>query len=133
LSDHCPIHLCIDVKNWGPKPVRLLKCWENFSGYDSFVREKWSSFQLEGWGGYVLKEKFKLIKLALKDWHKRHATNLPARISSLKDRISDFELKGESWICWMRRLKRCMGVRRSCFRYLGLILVFVGNSQGFSG
>lgn len=65
--------------------------------------------------------------------HKRHATNLPARISSLKDRISDFELKGESWICWMRRLKRCMGVRRSCFRYLGLILVFVGNSQGFSG
>lgn len=23
---------------------------------------------MEAWGGYVLKEKFKLIKLALKDW-----------------------------------------------------------------
>jgi len=48
LSDHCPLQLCIDVENWGPKPVRMLKCWENFSGYNSFVREKWSSFHLDG-------------------------------------------------------------------------------------
>ena len=67
LSDHCPLQLCIDVENWGPKPVRMLKCWESFTGYNSFVREKWSSFHLEGWGGYVLKEKLKLIKLALKE------------------------------------------------------------------
>jgi len=46
LSDHCPILLCIDVENWGPKPVRLLKCWENFSGYNSFVREQWSFFSV---------------------------------------------------------------------------------------
>jgi len=63
----------------------MLKCWENFTGYNSFVRDKWNFFQLEGWGGYVLKEKLKLIKLALKDWHQRHAKNLPSRISSLKE------------------------------------------------
>jgi exonuclease III len=72
LSDHCPIQLCVDIANWGPKPVRMLKCWETFSGYDSFVREKWSTFHLEGWGGFVLKEKLKLIKLALKEWHVKH-------------------------------------------------------------
>jgi len=47
LSDHCPIQLSIDEENWGPKPVRMLKCWEKFSGYNEFVREKWSSFQVD--------------------------------------------------------------------------------------
>jgi len=43
-----------------------------------------------------LKEKLRLIKLALKDWHQRHLKNLPAKISDLKDRISDIEMKAES-------------------------------------
>ncbi|XP_024626759.1 uncharacterized protein [Medicago truncatula] len=96
LSDHCPIQLCIDIANWGPKPVRMLKCWENFTYYNSFVREIWSSYHLEGWGGYVLREKLKLIKLALKEWHRRHSQNLPARITLLKDRIEAFEVKAET-------------------------------------
>ena len=89
LSDHFPIQLCIDFANWGPKLVRLLKCWESFTSYNSFVREKWSTFQLEGWGGYVLKEKLKLIKPALKEWHVHHSKNLPARMAAL-------DVKGES-------------------------------------
>jgi hypothetical protein len=39
---------------------------------------------VNGWGGYVLKEKFKLLKAELKEWHKKHTSNLPGRISSLK-------------------------------------------------
>jgi len=98
LSDHCLLQLCIDEENWGPRPVRMLKCWENFTGFNSFVREKWNSFQLEGWGGNVLKEKLKLIKLSLKEWHQRHAKNIPSRISNLKDRISALEVKGENLV-----------------------------------
>jgi len=74
----------------------MLKCLENFAGYNSFVRNKWNSFQVEGWGGFVLKEKFKLIKLALREWHQIHSQNLPAKILSLKHRISNLDLKGES-------------------------------------
>ena len=96
LSDHCPLVLAIDTQNWGPKPVRMLKCWANFPGYDAFVREIWRSSQVSGWGGYVLKEKLKLMKLALKDWHQRHSQNLPARILTLKDKIASLDLKGES-------------------------------------
>jgi len=98
LSDHCLLQLCIDEENWGPRPVRMLKCWENFTGFNSFVREKWNSFQLEGWGGNALKEKLKLTKLSLKEWHKRHAKNIPSRISNLKDRISALEVKGENLV-----------------------------------
>jgi len=67
VSDHCPLVLSVDVENWGPRPVRMLKCWALSPSYKSFVCNKWNSFQVDGWGGFVLKEKLKLIKLALRE------------------------------------------------------------------
>lgn len=37
LSDHCPLQLSIDEENWGQRPLHMLKCWETFPGYDTFV------------------------------------------------------------------------------------------------
>ncbi|MCI35420.1 endonuclease/exonuclease/phosphatase family protein, partial [Trifolium medium] len=62
LSDQCPLVLSANEENWGPRPSRMLKCWKDIPGYTLFVREKWKSLQVDGWGGFVLKEKFKLIK-----------------------------------------------------------------------
>jgi len=53
-------------------------------------------FQVTGWGGYVLKETLKLIKMALKEWHLSHAYNLPGMMNSLKERISALANKGEA-------------------------------------
>jgi len=96
LSDHCPVILSVDEANWGLRPLRMLKCWESLPGYRNYVREKWTSFHVDGWGGYVLKEKFKMIKFALREWHQTHSQNLPAKIMSLKDKISALDLKGET-------------------------------------
>jgi len=59
LSDHCPIILTIDEENWGPKPLRMLKCWADIPGYGDFVKDRWRSFQVQGWSGFILKEKLK--------------------------------------------------------------------------
>ena len=64
-------------------------------GYNQFVSDKWKAIQVDGWGGFVLKEKFKLIKGALKEWHEAHARNLPATIASLKKSVVTLECKGE--------------------------------------
>jgi len=32
--------LTVDDSNWGPRPLRLLKCWADYQGYAEFVREK---------------------------------------------------------------------------------------------
>jgi hypothetical protein len=96
VSDHCPLQLTIDVENWGPKPLCMLKCWEMFSSYKFFIHDQWNSYLVEGWNVYVLKEKFKLIKVALKEWHQRHSQNIPSKILLLKDKITTFDLKGES-------------------------------------
>jgi hypothetical protein len=47
------------------------------------------------WGGFILKEKLKMMKGALKEWHAAHTQNLPSRIDSLKVRLSVLDLKGE--------------------------------------
>jgi hypothetical protein len=73
----------------------MLKCWRDIPGYQVFVRDRWRSLQVNGWGGFVMKEKLKMIKAALKDWHKAHAQNLPSRIDSKKVRLAALDLKGE--------------------------------------
>jgi hypothetical protein len=50
---------------------------------------------VDGWGGFVLKEKLKMMKGALKEWHVAHTQNLSRRINSLKARLSVLDLKGE--------------------------------------
>jgi len=44
----------------------------------------------------VFKGKFKLIKIALKEWHASHTQNLLGKIASLKDRLADLDSKGET-------------------------------------
>ncbi|CAJ2657379.1 unnamed protein product [Trifolium pratense] len=110
LSDHCPLVLSADEEDWGPRPSRMLKCWKDVPGYHSFVREKWNSFQVDGWAGHVLKEKFKLIKAGLKEWHRVHTHNLPSRIESLKARLAALDEKGEEEVHTEEELTEFHGV-----------------------
>lgn len=73
----------------------MLKCWSELPGYKQFVGEKWTSFKVVGWGGFVLQVKLKMIKVVLKEWHYRHCRNLPGRIQALKKRVSKLDVKGE--------------------------------------
>jgi len=50
LSDHVPLVLHVDDVNRGPRPLWMLKCWVDYPGYADFVREKWGSFNVQGWG-----------------------------------------------------------------------------------
>ena len=33
LSDHCSLQLSVDEENWGPRPSRMLKCWQDMPRY----------------------------------------------------------------------------------------------------
>ena len=96
LSDHVPLELYVVVDNWGPRPFRMLKCWADFPGYEQFVREKWGFFNIEGWGAYALKEKLKLIKGSLREWHQRHSQNLVGKCKTVQERMSILDVKGET-------------------------------------
>ncbi|KAL8477268.1 hypothetical protein ACS0TY_029528 [Phlomoides rotata] len=69
VSDHCPIFTDFGKKNWGPKPFRFFNSWLSHEGLGSFVAEKWISYNITGWAGFVLKEKLKMLKEDLKVWN----------------------------------------------------------------
>lgn len=96
LSDHVTLVLSVDEENWGPRPIQMLKCWADFPNYANFVRHKWCSFAVDGWGGYVLKQKLKMFKCCLKEWHQCHNQNMDRKIRAVKERISTLDSKGES-------------------------------------
>jgi len=66
-----------------------------YSDYEQFVREQGRSFDITGWGGHVLKQKFIMIKSKLKECHQQHAQNIDERLRLVKDRMSTLDSKGE--------------------------------------
>jgi hypothetical protein len=46
-------------------------------------------------GCFVLKEKLKMIKVVLREWHQSHTQNILGKIIYVKDRISSLDEKGE--------------------------------------
>jgi hypothetical protein len=42
-----------------------------------------------------MKEKLKMVKLALREWHQNHTYNIPSKISNMKERISVLDEKWE--------------------------------------
>jgi len=96
LSDHVPLVLYVDEDNWGPRPFRMLKCWADLPGYEMYVRDQWASYNIDGCGAFVLKEKLKLLKGSLKEWHYSHSQTLESRCGVLKERMSTLDIKGET-------------------------------------
>ncbi|MCH98366.1 transposon TX1 putative protein, partial [Trifolium medium] len=50
---------------------------------------------VEGWMGFVLKEKLKALKTLIRDWHKQEYGGMEARIEELVVEIKDLDTKGE--------------------------------------
>jgi hypothetical protein len=70
VSDHCPLLLKGCVVESRPKPFRFCNHWLLHIDFGGLVQEFWSSCNVEGWMGYVLKEKLKLLKGVIKEWNK---------------------------------------------------------------
>nr|KYP70042.1 hypothetical protein KK1_009250 [Cajanus cajan] len=62
VSDHCPIILKMEDLDWGPKPFKVLNCWRNEVGFVDFVKNEWRGLKVEGWAGFILKEKLRDCK-----------------------------------------------------------------------
>lgn len=68
------------MKDWGPKLFRFINAWRSHSKFRDFVKEKWRSYKVEGWGSFILKEKFKRLKADLKAWNKEVFDTLDKKI-----------------------------------------------------
>ncbi|CAK8571494.1 unnamed protein product [Lathyrus sativus] len=80
--EHCPncYQRCLDKKLSDHCPIMI---------------NAWRKLEVQGWGGYVLREKHKLIKLKLKEWSKEHTEHLDDRIEGEKRKVNELDCKGE--------------------------------------
>lgn len=92
LSDHVPIFIEEVVKDWGPKPFRFFNQWIQHPTFSEFVAEKWNWFNVQGWGGFRVKEKLKLLKCELKNWRVEVFGCLDAKIEEKKEQIEKLDL-----------------------------------------
>lgn len=83
ISDHCPIWLLRSVKDWGPKSFRIFNAWFDHAEFLPFVKACWDGFNVLGFKAHVVKEKFKMLKVKLRNWNKEVFGILDLNIDAL--------------------------------------------------
>ncbi|XP_071727017.1 uncharacterized protein [Rutidosis leptorrhynchoides] len=96
-SDHCPIVLKNEEKNFGPKPFRFFDAWLDVDGIDQVVIDKWvNSCIAANRLDCKFLNKLKEVKEALKLWSKSSFGQLDGEIDTLKSLAHLLELKAET-------------------------------------
>lgn len=97
LSDHCPIFVEAECKDWGPRPFRFFNYWTKHPSFKSLVDSKWNSYSISGWGSFVLKEKLKRLKGDLKEWRQLTFGDLDKSIDDKKAEIERLDILDDSF------------------------------------
>ncbi|KAL7161405.1 hypothetical protein ACSBR2_041963 [Camellia fascicularis] len=64
-----PILMMEDDRNWGPKPFKFINAWLLHPNFLHEVRKVWDSTRVHGWASYIIMEKLRALKVALKRWN----------------------------------------------------------------
>ncbi|XP_028065957.1 uncharacterized protein LOC114268915 [Camellia sinensis] len=95
VSDHCPIVLKEDERDWGPTPFKFLNAWFLHQNFASFVENAWKDLQFQGDVGYILHSKLKALKMALKQWNREIYGNTATQLQTVEDQLNRLDLRAE--------------------------------------
>lgn len=96
FSDHCPIILIDEVRDFGPRPFKFFNSWLNLEGIDIAVCTAWVKASPSGTADRRLLEKFKAVKNELKAWRLGIVALQKADLINLSSRIEELEHVAES-------------------------------------
>ncbi|XP_028101440.1 uncharacterized protein LOC114300779 [Camellia sinensis] len=96
-SDHCPIVLMEDARDWGrPKPFKFLNTWMLHLNFASFVEQAWRDSQFSRLAGFILQRKLHVLKLALKKWSKEVYGDVSTKLQVIENELHQIDLKAEN-------------------------------------
>lgn len=95
ISDHCPILLADDLRDWGPKPFRFLNIWLSHPKCLSIAKEAWLQSNITGWMGEKLVQKLKDVKERLKEWNKNEFGDINLKLSNSEKQLQVLDLVSE--------------------------------------
>ncbi|XP_028090751.1 uncharacterized protein LOC114290933 [Camellia sinensis] len=95
ISNHCPILLKEDDRDWGPKPFRFLNPWLSHPSFLPEVQQIWGNSHVSGWAGFKLLSKLRILKSHLKVWNKEVFGNIDSQLKVAEEELHDWDLKAE--------------------------------------
>ncbi|XP_071728391.1 uncharacterized protein [Rutidosis leptorrhynchoides] len=116
LSDHCPILLKDEERNFGPKPFKVFDAWFNEEGVDDVVSDAWKTSVPEvNRKDCVFRNRLKNVKTALKNWCNGKFDRLDLEIEHHKATTIQLELKAESCVLNEDELDKWKNSRKTWF------------------
>ncbi|XP_071708445.1 uncharacterized protein [Rutidosis leptorrhynchoides] len=95
-SDHCPIIIKDDEKNFGPKPIKVFDEWLDIDGIEQVIIDSWNE---DGGGGlrkdYCLRNKLKKTKSAIKIKSQHTLGNIDGEIKLIANNQELWILEGD--------------------------------------
>ncbi|KAL8490948.1 hypothetical protein ACS0TY_022816 [Phlomoides rotata] len=119
IYDHAHIMLEVTEKeNWGTIPFKIVNWWLDQEDFCKLVERIWNDTSVEGWGGYVLKEKLKRLKIDIKAWKAKNGTIFSLEIEEIEKQLSglDDKLEAEEWDEADRNKRRSLQLELEEFR-----------------
>ncbi|XP_028100123.1 uncharacterized protein LOC114299551 [Camellia sinensis] len=95
VSDHCPLLMMEDERDWGPKPFRVLNAWFLHKNHRRFWESKWEEATVVGWAGFILAQKLKFLKNGLKSWNVEVFGNVINKWKLVEGELHSFDLLAE--------------------------------------
>ncbi|KAJ9539609.1 hypothetical protein OSB04_026115 [Centaurea solstitialis] len=94
-SDHMPLMLSEDLKDFGPKPFKFFNAWLSEDSLEAIVRESWNCEVRSSDPDRVLRDKFKQAKVKIKAWSVEHFGALENKIVGARNECNNLEAKAE--------------------------------------
>lgn len=79
ISDHCPLLIYCETKDWGPKPFKSLDAWFSNPHFIRMVKSEWKAL-----GNLPINAKLKALKKPIKKWNRDVFGNIDRRIEELE-------------------------------------------------
>ncbi|XP_028074762.1 uncharacterized protein LOC114277117 [Camellia sinensis] len=92
ISDHCPLLLMEDERNWGPKPFRFINVWTLHPSFSHLFTTCWKNSNFVGWVGFIIQQKLKYLKLELKKWNSEVFGNASSRLKATEDELHTLDI-----------------------------------------
>lgn len=116
-SDHCPIVLMEDVRNWGPRPFRFINAWVLHPQFLLFVKQSLEALGVSGGARFVISSKLKALKLKLKQWNAELFGDIKHNLQVVKDNLHKLELIAKSRLLDDSELERTKVLRGEVWKW----------------
>ncbi|PSS08274.1 Endonuclease [Actinidia chinensis var. chinensis] len=96
ISDHCPILISDEEKDWGPKIFRFMDAWLSHPKFMPLVKDVWENTDVNGWAGFRILKKMQALKSKLKIWNVEGFGNINIKLQAVEEKIHNLEMIEES-------------------------------------